>query len=191
LQRRVAETAASSYESFKTQDSTEKGREEDKGGRKIMRVLSGKLDSCSYRAAFLTFGAALGLFVCESASAQECLTSPQQLMEKKVSSVWRELHQKDNQPLYLTINAGQGAQLRFVGRKPDGSTWISGALSICANAENRYQVKLDRIDQAPILVGYQLKGMSGTIPAGSSRLKFGTGKHCGNPDPCIEFAAAE
>jgi hypothetical protein len=31
--------------------------------------------------------------------------------------------------------------------------------------------------------------MSGTIPAGGSHLKFGTGKHCGNPDPCIEFAA--
>jgi hypothetical protein len=162
-----------------------------KGGRMIMRDLSGKLNSCSYRAAFLTFGAALGLCLCESASAQECLTSRQQLTEKKVSSAWRELHQKDNQPLYLTIDAGQGAQLRFVGRKPDGSTWISGALSICANAENRYQVKLDRIDQAPVLVGYQLTGMSGTIPAGSSRLKFGTGKHCGNPDPCIEFAATE
>jgi hypothetical protein len=157
----------------------------------IMRVVSGKLNSLSYRATFLTFGTVLGLFVWESASAQECLTSPQQLMEKKVSSAWRELHQKDNQPLYLTIDAGQGGQLRFVGRKPDGSTWISGALSICASAGNRYQVKLDRIDRAPVLVGYQLTGMSGTIPAGSSRLKFGTGNRCGNPDPCIEFAAAE
>ena len=156
----------------------------------IMHVLSGKLNSRSYRAAFLTFGAALGLFVCGSASAQQCLTSPQQLMEKKVSSAWKELHQKDNQPLYLTINA-EGGQLRFVGRKPDGSTWISGALSICASAGHRYEVKLDRIDRAPILVGSQLTGMSGTIPAGSSRLKFGTGKRCGNPDPCIEFAAAQ
>jgi hypothetical protein len=157
----------------------------------IMRVLTGKLNSRSYRAAFVTFGAALGLFVCESASAQECLTNRQQLVEKKVSSAWREVHQKDNQPLYLTINEGQGGQLRFVGRKPDGSTWISGALSICASAGNGYQVKLDRIDRAPILVGSQLTGMSGTIPAGSSRLKFGTGKRCGNPDPCIEFAAAQ
>jgi hypothetical protein len=156
-----------------------------------MRVLSGKLSMCSYLATSLTFAAALGLFLCESASAQECLTSPQQLIEKKVSSVWKELHQKDNQPLYLTIDAGQGAQLRFVGRKPDGSTWISGALSICASAGNRYEVRLDRIDRAPILVGHQLTGMSGTIPAGSSRLKFGTGAHCGNPDPCIEFAAAQ
>ena len=156
-----------------------------------MHVLRGKLSSCSYRTAFLMFGVALGPFVCESASAQECLTSPQQLMEKKVSSAWRELHQKDNQPLYLTINAGPSGQLRFVGRKPDGSTWISGALSICASAGNSYEIKLDRIDQAPLSVGYQLTGMSGTIPAGSSRLKFGTGKRCGNPDPCIEFAAAQ
>jgi hypothetical protein len=156
----------------------------------MIRDLSGKLNSGSYLAVFLMFGPALGLFV-GSASAQECLTSPQQLIEKKVSSAWRELHQKDNQPLYLTINAGQGAQLRFVGKKPDGSTWISGALSICASAGNKYQIKLDRIDRAPVLVGYQLTGMSGTIPAGSSRLKFGTGNRCGNPDPCIEFAAAE
>ena len=114
---------------------------------------------------------------------------PQQLLEKKVSNTWKELHQKDNQPLSLTISAGQGNQLQFVGRKPDGSTWISGALSICAYPGNKYEVKLDRIDQGPLAVSYQLTGMSGTIPAGSSRLKFGTGKHCGNPDPCIEFTA--
>jgi hypothetical protein len=155
----------------------------------IVHVLRGKLNTRSYRAAFLTFWVALGLCVCESASAQECLTTPQQLLERKVSDTWRELHQKDNQPLYLTISAGQGDQLRFVGKKPDGSIWISGALSICANAGSKYQVTLDRIDQAPLLVAQQLTGMSGTIPAGSSRLKFGTGKHCGNPDPCIEFAA--
>jgi len=155
----------------------------------IGRVLRGELNAPSRRAAFLTFGAALGLSVCESASAQECLTTPRQLLERKVSTAWKELNQKDNQPLYLTINTGEGDELQFVGKKPDGSTWISGALSICAYAGNKYQVKLDRIDQAPFSVGYQLVGMSGTIPAGSSRLKFGTGKHCGNPDPCIEFAA--
>ena len=154
----------------------------------IGHVLPGKLKR-SYHPAFLAFGTALGLSVCEPASAQECLTTPQQLLEKKVSSTWRELHQKDNQPLYLTINAGQGNQLRFVGKKPDGTTWISGVLSICAYAGNKFQVKLDRIDQAPFSVGYQLTGMSGTIPAGSSHLKFGTGKHCGDPDACIEFAA--
>jgi hypothetical protein len=155
----------------------------------IMHVLRGKLDARSYHTAFLTFGMALGLSVCGSASAQECLTTPQQLLERKVSTTWKELHQKDNQPLYLTIHTGQGNELQFVGKKPDGSTWISGALSICAYAANKYQIKLDRIDQAPFPFGYQLTGMSGTIPAGSSRLKFGTGEHCGNPDPCIEFAA--
>jgi hypothetical protein len=152
-----------------------------------VHVLRGNARSC--HTAFLPFWTALGLFVGESAPAQECLTTPEQLLEKKVSGAWKELHQKDNQPLYLTISAGQGDQLHFVGRKPDGSTWISGALSICANAGNKYQVKLDRIDQAPFLIGQQLTGMSGTIPAGSSHLKFGTGKHCGNPDPCIEFTA--
>jgi hypothetical protein len=100
-----------------------------------------------------------------------------------------ELNQKDNQPLFLTISAGQGNELKFVGRKPDGSTWISGAMSICSYAGNKYQVKLDHIDKAPLLVALKLRGMSDTIPAGSSYLKFGTGKHCGNPDPCIEFAA--
>ena len=152
-------------------------------------VLPGKLNACSYHPAFLAFGMALGLSVCDPASAQECLTTPQQLSEKKVSSTWRELHQKDNQPLYLTINAGQGNQLQFVGKKPDGSTWISGALSICASTPNKYQIKLDRVDRAPFLVAHQLTGMSSTIVPGSSRLKFGTGKRCGNPDPCIEFAA--
>jgi hypothetical protein len=155
----------------------------------IMHVLRGKLNARTYHTTFLTFGMALGLSVCGSASAQECLTTPQQLLEKKVSNTWKELHQKDNQPLNLTINAGQGNQLQFVGTKPDGSTWISGTLSICAYAGNKYQVKLDRIDRAPFPVGYQLTGMSGTIPAGGSHLKFGTGKHCGNPDPCIEFDA--
>jgi len=155
----------------------------------IVHVLRGKLNARTYYTTCLTFGMALELSVCGSASAQECLTTPQQLLEKKVSNTWKELHQKDNQPLDLTINAGQGNHLQFVGRKPDGSTWISGALSICASAGNKYQVKLDRIDRAPFLVGHQLTGMSGTIPAGGSHLKFGTGKHCGNPDPCIEFAA--
>jgi hypothetical protein len=132
---------------------------------------------------------ALGLSISEPASAQECLKSPRQLLEKKVSAGCKELHQKDNQPLFLTINPGPGNELQFVGKKPDGSTWISGAMSICSYAENRYQVKLDRIDQAPAFVGQQLAGMSTTIPAGSSHLKFGTGQHCGNPDPCIEFKA--
>ena len=143
----------------------------------------------SYQIAFPTFWMALGLSAFESASAEECLTTPQQLLEKKVGDRWKELHQKDNQPLFLTISAGQGNELQFVGKKPDGSTWISGAISICSSAGNRYQVKLERIDQAPLLVGSKLTGMSGTISAGSSHLKFGTGKHCGNPDPCIEFTA--
>jgi hypothetical protein len=169
----------------------ERMRKEGFGGSadSIVHVPRGKLNARTYHTTFLTFGVALGLSVCGSASAQECLTTPQQLLEKKVSNTWKELHQKDNQPLNLTINAGQGNQLQFVGRKPDGSTWISGALSICASAGNKYQVKLDRIDRAPFLVGHQLTGMSGTIPAGGSHLKFGTGTHCGNPDPCIEFAA--
>jgi hypothetical protein len=106
-----------------------------------------------------------------------------------VSNTWKEVHQKDNQPLLLTISAGQGDQLQFVDKKPDGSTWISGALSICASAANQYQVKLDRVDRAPFLLAHQLTGMAGTVAAGSSRLKFGTGKRCGNPDPYIEFAA--
>jgi hypothetical protein len=131
----------------------------------------------------------LGLSVSGPASAEECLKSPRQLLEKRVSDRWKEVHQKDNQPLFLTINAGPGNELQFVGQKPDGSTWISGAMSICSYAENTYLVKLDRIDQAPAFVGLKLTGMSVTIPAGSSRLKFGTGQHCGNPDPCIEFAA--
>src|SRR5271157_2234580 len=109
-------------------------------------------------------------------------------LEKKVGDRWKELHQKDNQPLFLTISSGQGNELHFVGKKPDGSTWISGAMSICSYAGNNYQVKLDRIDKAPLLVRLKLRGMSDTIPAGSSHLKFGGGKHCGNPDPCIEFA---
>jgi hypothetical protein len=90
-----------------------------------------------------------------------------------VGDRWKELHQKDNQPLFLTISAGQGNELQFVGKKPDGSTWISGAVSICSFAGNNYQVKLDRIDKAPLLVGLKLRGMSDTIPAGSSHLKFG------------------
>jgi hypothetical protein len=155
----------------------------------IVHVCRGKLNGRSCRARVLVFSMALGLCAFGSAYAQECLRTPQQLLEKKVSYTWKELHQKDNQPLYLTIGAGQGDQLHFEGKKPDGSTWISGALSICANAGNQYQVKVDRIDEAPFLVAHQLTGISSTIPAGSSRLKFGTGKHCGNPDPCIEFAA--
>jgi hypothetical protein len=139
--------------------------------------------------AFLAFCMTLGLSVTESASAQECLKNPRQLFERKLSARWRELHQKDNQPLFLTINAGPGEELQFVGKKPDGSTWISGAMSICSYAENRYQVKLDRIDQAPVLLGPSLTGMSATIASGSSHLKFGAGQHCGNPDPCIEFTA--
>jgi hypothetical protein len=110
-------------------------------------------------------------------------------LEKKVSDKWRELHQKDNQPLLLTISAGPGNELQFVGKKPNGSTWISGAMSVCSYAEDKFQVKLERIDTAPVFVGPQLVGMSDTISAGSSRLKFGSGKHCGNPDLCIEFTA--
>jgi hypothetical protein len=157
----------------------------------IVRVLRGALNARPCYAAIIALLTAPGFSVVESASAfaQECLTTPQQLLEKGVSNTWKELHQKDNQPLFLTISAGQGDQLQFVGKKPDGSTWISGALSICAYAANKYQIRLDRIDQAPFSVGYQLTGMSGTIPAGSSRLKFGAGEHCGNPDACIEFAA--
>jgi hypothetical protein len=139
--------------------------------------------------AFLAVGMALGLSAFQSVSANECLTTPQQLLEKKVSVRWKELNQKDNQPLSLTISAGQGNELRFVGRKPDGSTWISGALSVCLSARNQYSVKLERIDTAPFLVAQNLTGMSNTILAGSSSLKFGSGKHCGNPDPCIEFGA--
>jgi hypothetical protein len=132
---------------------------------------------------------ALASAVINSISAEECLTTPQQLLEKKVSYKWRELHQKDNQPLILTIGAGRGNGLQFVGRKPDGSVWISGAMSICSYTKNKYQVTLDRIDEAPLLVRLKMNGMSDAIPAGSSYLKFGTGKHCGNPDPCIEFTA--
>jgi hypothetical protein len=131
---------------------------------------------------------ALWLSVFESVSAEECLTTPQQLLDKKVSDRWKELHQKDNQPLFLTISAGRGNELQFVGKKPDGSTWISGTMSICSYAANNYQVKLNRIDKAPLLVALKLRGMSDTIRVGSSHLKFGAGKHCGNPDPCIEFA---
>src|SRR5580658_3183181 len=155
----------------------------------VVHEFRGELSARSCSPVLLLFSMALGLSLCGSAYAQECLRTPQQLLEKKVSDTWKELHQKDNQPLYLTISAGQGDQLHFEGKKPDGSTWISGALSICANAGNQYQVKVDRIDEAPFLVAHQLTGISSTIPAGSSRLKFGTGKHCGNPDPCIEFAA--
>ena len=126
------------------------------------------LKMLSYQIAFLTLWMALGLSAFESVSAEECLTTPQQLLEKKVGDRWKELHQKDNQPLFLTISAGQGNELQFVGKKPDGSTWISGAMSICSYAGSNYQVKLDRIDKAPLLVGLKLRG--------------------GNPDPCIEFS---
>jgi hypothetical protein len=141
-----------------------------------------------YQIVFLAFWMALAPSLLESVSAEECLTTPQQLLEKKVSDRWKELHQKDNQPLFLTISAGQGNNLQFVGKKPDGSTWISGAMSICPSLGNKYQVKLDRIDKAPLFVGLKLRGMSDTIVAGGSYLKFGTGQHCGNPDLCIEFA---
>ena len=147
------------------------------------------LKMLSYKIALLAFWMALGPSLWESVVAEECLTTPQQLIEKKVSDRWKELNQKENQPLYLTISAGQGNELLFVGTKPDGSTWISGAMSICSSAGNKYQVRLNRIDKAPLLVAMKLRGMSDTIPAGSSHLKFGSGKHCGNPDPCIEFAA--
>ena len=147
-----------------------------------------------YRAKFpvsvsLAVLATLGLSVFESASAEECLRTPRQLLERKLSDRWRELHQKDNQPLYLTISAGQGGELRFVGRKPDGSTWISGVMSVCSYAGNKYEVKVERVDRAPFLVAQNLVGKSDRISAGSSSLKFGSGKRCGNPDPCIEFEA--
>ena len=150
---------------------------------------AGSLNMLPCQIALLTFSMALLPSVFESVSAEECLTTHQQLLEKKVSDRWKELHQKDNQPLSLTISTGQGNGLQFVGKKPDGSTWISGAMSICSYPGNKYQVKLDRIDAAPLLVGLKLRGLSDTILAGSSHLKFGTGQHCGNPDPCIEFAA--
>jgi hypothetical protein len=139
--------------------------------------------------AILGFGTTLGLSVFDSASAKECLTNPRQLVEKKVSDRWKERRQKDNQPLFLTISAGPGNGLQFVGKKPNGSTWISGVMTICSSAEDKFQVTLERIDTAPFLVGSQLVGMSDTISAGSSVLKFGSGKHCGNPDPCIEFTS--
>jgi hypothetical protein len=139
--------------------------------------------------AFFAFCMSLGLSAFQSVTAEECLTTPRQLLERKVSDRWKELHQKDNQPLFLTIREGQGNELQFVGKKPNGSTWISGAMSVCPYAGNRYRVKLERIDEAPFLVAQNLIGMSDTISAGSSKLKFGSGKHCGNPDPCIEFTA--
>jgi hypothetical protein len=154
----------------------------------IARVIRSESNWFFYTIVLLAFCLALGLSTSKPASA-ECLKSPQQLSEKKVSDKWKELHQKDNQPLLLSINAGPGDELQFVGKKPDGSTWISGAMSICSYAENRFQVRLERIDHAPAFVGLKLRGMSATIPAGSSSLKFGTGQHCGNPDPCIEFTA--
>jgi hypothetical protein len=73
---------------------------------------------------------------------------------------------KRQPPLFLTISAGQGNELQFAGKKPDGSTWISGAMNICSYAGNNYQVKLDRIDKAPLFVGLKLRGMSDTILAG-------------------------
>jgi hypothetical protein len=74
-----------------------------------------------YQIAFLTFSMAFLPSVFDSVSAEECLTTHQQLLEKKVSDRWKELHQKDNQPLSLTISTGQGNELQFVGKKPDGS----------------------------------------------------------------------
>ena len=136
----------------------------------------------------VTFSAALGLSLFHSVSAHECLTTREQLLERKVGDRWRELHQKDNQPLFLTISAGQGNELQFVGKKPNGSIWISGSLSVCSLSSNNYQVKLNRIDEAPLFVGRKLRGMADIIQAGSSHLKFGAGEHCGNPDACIEFS---
>jgi hypothetical protein len=158
------------------------------GARRCALRMARLLTMCRYQIVFLAFWMALAPSLLETVSAEECLTTPQQLVEKKMSDRWKELHQKDNQPLFLTISAGQGNNLQFVGRKPDGSTWISGAMSICPSLGNKYQVTLDRIDKAPLFVALKLRGMSDTILAGSSRLKFGTGQHCGNPDPCIEFA---
>ena len=112
----------------------------------------------SYQIAFLTFWMALGLSAFESVSAEQCLTTPQQLLENKVGDRWKELRQKDNQPLFLTISAGQGNELQFVGKKPDGSTWISGAMSICSYAGNNYQVKLDRIDKGSLVCRPEIKG---------------------------------
>jgi hypothetical protein len=155
---------------------------------RIARVRRDEASRLFHTLSIPAFFIALGFSAIQPASA-ECLKSPQQLLENKVSAKWRELRQKDNQPLFLAINAGPNNELRFVGTKPDGSTWISGAMSVCSYAENRYQVKLERIDQAPAFVGPQLTGKSATIQAGSSSLKFGTGRRCGNPDPCIEFTA--
>ena len=79
---------------------------------------SHRLNMPPYQIAFLTFRMALVPSVFESVSAEECLTAHQQLSEKKVSDRWKELHQKHNQPLFLTISARQGNGLQFVGRKP-------------------------------------------------------------------------
>jgi hypothetical protein len=143
----------------------------------------------SHRVTFAATSLVFGLLTFNSATAQECLTTTEQLKEKKVSDRWMEVHQKDNQPLLLTISAGSGNTLHFVGKKPDGSVWISGLVEICSTEDNQYLIKLDRIDTAPFLVGQKLRGMSDTVAAGSARLKFGSGKHCGDPDLCIEFAA--
>ena len=108
-----------------------------------------------------------------------------------MSDRWKELHQNDKQPLSLTISTGQGNGLQFVGKKPDGATLISAAaMSICSSLGNKYQVKLDRIDKAPLLVSLKLQGnVRHNSASGSPHLKFGPGQHCGNPDPCIEFAS--
>jgi hypothetical protein len=71
-----------------------------------------------YQIAFLTFWMAFLPSVFESVSAEECLTTPQQLLEKKVSDRWKELHQKDNRPLSLTISTGQGNKLQLLARSP-------------------------------------------------------------------------
>lgn len=139
--------------------------------------------------AFLVFWMALGLWLVKPVFAKECLTTLQQLKERRLSHRWKELNQKDSQPLSLTISEGRGDQLHFIGKKPDGSTWISGAMSICPSTPNEYRVKLERIDKAPFLVAQHLVGKSDTIKRGSPRLKFGSGRNCGNPDRCIEFAA--
>jgi hypothetical protein len=61
---------------------------------RIAHVMRNEASRLFYTIAFPTFCMVLGLSVSESVSA-ECLKSPQQLLEKKVSDRWTELHQKD------------------------------------------------------------------------------------------------
>jgi hypothetical protein len=71
-----------------------------------------------YQIAFLPVLIALVPAVFESVSAEECLTTHQQLLEKKVSDRWKELHQKDNQPLSLTISTGKAISYNLLVRSP-------------------------------------------------------------------------